>query len=612
MSGFVALFNVDDTPLDPDVQIVWLQKATAALTFRGPDGQASWHGGSIGLGSTLLHTTFDTAPEQQPCTLDGQVWLVGDVRIDDRSGLIARLRAFGCALEENAPDPVLILHAYGVWGEGCLDFLLGDFAFALWDGVRHSLFCARDQVGVVPFFYARVGNVLVVGNTLDVVRSYPGLSSRLNAVAVTDFLLTQHTVDVDSTIYAEIRRLPPSHKLIASQQVVTVTRYWQPPEQVQVIHYRQRQEYVEHFRHLFDAAVRDRLRVDRAASALSGGLDSTSIAVTANRLLREQGAPFDLRGATLVHSSLTEEREGEFAQQVADFAGFPTKRYVAEEYLTRQPAVEVAHPEPEPWTLSALWADPTILQETAQFARVYLMGFGGDPLLSWSRLPWRDALRLGQIRSVARDVRSWLRGHLPTKGRGGQPSQHPMEGLWQMQRGLIAPALATRVDPAARQAHYFAQNYFKDQRRGMFSAPLWETIFRVGDPGYTGQLVKVRFPFFDLRLIDFMMRMPPDPWCLNKYLLREAMVGRLPEEVRLRPKTPLGAFPHFALIAQEGIPAWVHELAQLPALGEFVDRDKLNHILTTPSQLNFASWQMVIVVLTLANWLRQGKHGGKI
>ena len=609
MSGFVALFNLDRSPLDPDADGGWLQAATSAMHFRGPDAHGSWQEGPVGLGHTLLRTTAEAAHEQQPCTLDNQVWLVADARIDDRAGLLAKLRSHGRTVDEDAPDPLLILHAYAVWGDACVEHLLGDFAFVLWDAQTQRLICGRDPVGAVPVFYAQAGKQLVISNTLNIVRSLPGVAATLDDQAAVDFLLTGFYGEDDGTIFAAIRRLPPAHRLVATAQGLQITRYWEPPAQVEYIRYRDPQEYVDHFRQLLTVAVSDRLRTDRIGSDLSGGLDSTSVAVIAHQLLHAQGKTPTVRGATIAYSWLMDgmdNEEGALAQEVADFAGFTTHKYIAEEYLARVPEVAPAYPDPEPWAVNALWSHQDMMRDTAQDARVYFLGFGGDPLLSWARVPWADALALGQYRSVARDVRKKWRGVVGTFSKPSTP--HPWEETRRLNRALVAPTLSAHVEHTVHQQASALATMMGDQRRGMFTAPLWETIFRVGDPGYSGIPIKTRLPFFDLRLVEFMMRVPPDPWCLNKYLLRQATKGLLPESVRLRRKTPIGRFPFFVWVEKHGIPAWVHELAAYPALDAYIDRAKLNELLTTPSMLTLANWRMLYGVLSFAHWLRQGNH----
>ena len=105
----------------------------------------------------------------------------------------------------------MILRAYCVWGEDCVAHLLGDFTFAMWDGPKRRLFCARDHLGVKPLFYAQIGQTVVISNTLDCVRLHPAVSRDLNDSAIADFLFFGANQQSDTTSFRDIRRLPSAH-----------------------------------------------------------------------------------------------------------------------------------------------------------------------------------------------------------------------------------------------------------------------------------------------------------------------------------------------------------------------------------------------------------------
>src|SRR5262249_44415654 len=153
MSGIVGVLHLDGAPIEPGL----LERLTASLAFRGPDAQKIWLGGHVGFGHTLLKTTEEAEHEAQPFRLDGRTWIVADAGVDARRDLIAALGARGQEPPAGlaATDVELLLRAYLAWGEGCVEHLLGDFAFAVWDGPRNRLFCARDHMGVKPFYYAQ-------------------------------------------------------------------------------------------------------------------------------------------------------------------------------------------------------------------------------------------------------------------------------------------------------------------------------------------------------------------------------------------------------------------------------------------------------------------------
>jgi len=120
MSGIVGLVNWDGTPIERDE----LERMTAFLAFRGPDDLDTWTAGSVGLGHTLLRTTFKSQHEQQPISFDDRVWIVADARIDGREELIAKLTRHRRWATQTKPAVELILHSYHAWGEKCVEPLI--------------------------------------------------------------------------------------------------------------------------------------------------------------------------------------------------------------------------------------------------------------------------------------------------------------------------------------------------------------------------------------------------------------------------------------------------------------------------------------------------------
>src|SRR3990172_1885650 len=249
MSGICGIVNLDGAPVERQL----LRHMTAFMAFRGPDAQDVWVDGRVGLGHTMLRTTFESEREQQPFSLDGKVRITADARIDGRDQLKRKLEAEDCTGLAAATDPELILHAYRAWGEDCVQHLIGDFAFAIWDGPRQRLFCARDHFGVKPFFYARVGQCLVFSNTLNCMRRHPAVSDTLDDLAIADFLLFETFQDPGATAFADIRRLPPAQRLTWSAKGLQLGCYWAMPTDLGV-RYRAGGDYIEQFRELLAMA----------------------------------------------------------------------------------------------------------------------------------------------------------------------------------------------------------------------------------------------------------------------------------------------------------------------------------------------------------------------
>jgi asparagine synthase (glutamine-hydrolysing) len=614
MSGIVAILNLDGAPVDRDL----LQRMTERMAFRGQDALGTWlegpsdgRQGYAGLGHALLHTTFEARREKGPCSLDGRVWITADARVDGRADLIRLLRAEGRDPADDAPDPELILHAYHVWGEDCLEHLIGDFCFILWDGPRQRLFCVRDHFGISPFYYAQTGPSLVLSNTLQAVHLHPGVSDELNEQAIGDYLLFRGNQDLTTTTFAHIRRLPPAHTLTwsASGGEPHVRRYWTLPERDGYLRYPHPEDYVDQFRALFRQAVADRLRTDRASVSLSGGMDSSSVAAVAHQVLTAQGRPFDLHAYTFTRTLIPHE-EGQYAALVAETLGFPIHYLDADARFQTGPSKEPQALSPEPAFTSAWGFCPrfALWSCAAASGRVLLTGYGGDPSLRPSSSYWINLLKRWQLGQMVADIRRYTHTY------GQRPPLYMRANLrrwlghspyrisypaWLNPDFAARLALPTRVEQYARQ-----WRDFEDDHSSMAAEPFWSNLLSNRDPGNTLMPLKVRFPFFDLRLVGYLRAVPPVPWFERKRLLREAMRGNLPQAVLQRPKSPLSGIPFAAFIQQQGVPPWMEDLATTPELAPYVDGDALLGVIRTPTKVNVLEYGGVLHALALAYWLR--------
>jgi asparagine synthase (glutamine-hydrolysing) len=278
-------------------------------------------------------------------------------------------------------DVELILRAYDRWGEQCVEHLLGDFAFAIWDGRKRRLFCARDHFGVKPFYYAHVSGNFVIINTLNCVRMHPAVSNKLDDQAIGDFLLFGFNQDLATTTFADIKRLPAAHYLTWSDGKVQVTRYWKLRAEGN-ISYNRASEYIERFEELLREAVDDRLRADRVCVSMSGGIDSPAIAAVAKASLAKQFRDFDLSACTVVYDKLIPDEERYYSGIAAESLGIQIQHLAADHYMPNERWDEVAAYQPEPYhdLFLALYAD--FNKRMAACSRVALTGWDGDAILN--------------------------------------------------------------------------------------------------------------------------------------------------------------------------------------------------------------------------------------
>lgn len=547
----MGIFERDNAPADRSL----LDSLTHFLSFRGPDACEIWADGPVGFGHTLLRTTFESLAENQPASLDRQFWITADARLDCRAELVAELSGAGRKIRPAAPDSELILHAYAAWSEACVQHLRGDFAFAIWDARRKTLFCARDHFGIKPFYYADFGDLFLFSNTLDCLRLHPLATDELNDAAVADFLLFGLNCDEATTTFRDIHRLPPAHSLTVSPTALSARRYWSPPVDGRV-RYQRPDDYIEHFQTVMQAAVADRLRTNRAGIWLSGGMDSSAIAATARELSVKSGEKTDLRAYTVVYNSLISDSEGEHARKVAEFLGIPIRCFEMDhlQLFDRWDDPETAFPEPVEEPLFAAMFDH--YRAIAKDCRVVLSGDGGDELMYFQMWPHtRDMLKNRKLLRLFSEVQHFLRVR-PFPWRGirrrtqrvfGRNSGAPEFPSW------LAPELSKRLDLKARWKERTggpraSEHPILPKAHASLSLPQWSRSFESADPGTTHCLVEQRHPFFDLRVVNFLLALPPFPWLFQKRLTREAMAGHLPETIRQRAKTPLVADPLLAML----------------------------------------------------------------
>jgi asparagine synthase (glutamine-hydrolysing) len=558
MSGIVGIYERGGAPVDRAL----LRALTQSLAYCGPDARDTWSIGPVGFGHTLLRTRREWQQEKQLANLDGRYWITADARIDCRSELLDAMKEKSgdapSATDSNpASDSDLILRAYATWGEECVQHLRGDFAFAIWDAQEKRLFCARDHFGLKPFYYAEIGDAFFFSNVLECVRQHPEVSGELNDAAIGDFLLFGLNCDEATTTFRNIRRLPAAHSLSVSADGLRLRRYWSAPTEGR-IRYARTEDYVEHFQILFQAAMSDRLGTDRAGILLSGGLDSGTVATTARDLSRAAGGTQDLRAYTVVYESLKEDDEGDYARLVADFLKIPIRLIKMDDVqpFDRWDDPEIRWPEPvdDPYFAGLFKQFGTVAED----CRVVFSGEGSDNLMHFQMWPYvKNMLSHKEWLALARNIPQYAAirsSPLPglrrrVKNFAQRKADIPAFPKW------IAPDFARRLNlqDRARECSVLPTvqpHPVLPEGHASLSLPHWGNLFEKEHSGLTRCPVEVRHPFLDLRVVNFLLALPPFPHFLDKYLLREATAGRLPEAVRTRRKTPFTGQPFKNFIAR--------------------------------------------------------------
>ena len=507
-----------------------------------------------GYGSACVEWACDDAvfagrrhDGESPLRIDREAGLVAvaDARIDDRDSLgVPRTQRSRIA------DVELILRAFAKWGADCPRHLLGDYTFCVWDTAKRVLFCARDHVGARPFYYAMANNRFVFASAVEAVLAAPGVPGALDETMVATHLGSAMVSDT-RTFFRAVSKLPPGHALTinAGRPLDPIgqpspQRHWHPDHAPRLPRASD-DAYAEQCLELCQRSVRDRLRGGPVGAHVSGGLDSSSIAVLAARELRSQGRPPppaftwlpDLGGET---PQPTHAQEYALVDAVCAQEGLPTcfgalTPEIALDLVRLDGALPNVH----------VHVNEEVVQRQARAhgVRVLLSGWGGDECVSSNGqgyLPW--LLASGRWRKLAAECRAqdapaWrflggiglelLHPSLPVRLRRLREGRRNVERRW-----LVNPEFARRTKPLAASSGRMLGV------RSVQLAALRAGLLAQRMEGWTAsgapRGIEYRYPLLDRRLLEFALGLPPEQFRrgeARRLLMRNAMRTVLRPEV---------------------------------------------------------------------------------
>lgn len=279
MSVVVGKINLNNEPVSKQT----FRKVVNKINFFQADKIGITIKNEVGLGSLLLFHTPESQIERQPYTHPNYpVTIVADVRLDNRDELIRNL----CCSDTKTSDTELILHTYIKYQENCLQHLIGAFTFIIWDERSKFFFCARDQMGVRPFHYYFKNKTFVACSIAKGITSFPDTDLSINDRFIKNTFLVSK-LGTEETFHKYIKVLLPAHYLTLQDGNIKIHKYWELDTTKQ-IYFKNPEDYILGFQEKIFEAVKCRLRgTKNIGLELSGGLDSSGIAVIASQLLKE-------------------------------------------------------------------------------------------------------------------------------------------------------------------------------------------------------------------------------------------------------------------------------------------------------------------------------------
>jgi asparagine synthase (glutamine-hydrolysing) len=576
MCAIAGIYDTTGRPVD----LRLLEAMTQIQAHRGPDGEgyvllapggaeAPWavkgppassvpsgaHRYPLGFGHRRL-AIVDLSPlGQQPmATEDGRCWVTYNGEIYNHIELRQELRGKGHRFRSTS-DTEVLLAAYREWGEACVTRFNGMFAFALWDGDRRRLFCARDRLGVKPLYYVWDGERFVFASEIKGLFA-AGLRPASNHRAVFDYLEGGCLDHTDGTFFEGVRQLGPAHCLTVDGRGVTLVRYWDLPSMAEERGETAR-ETADAFLELFHDAVRLRLRSDvPIGTCLSGGLDSSSIVCVADVLM--------FGDKSEVSRAVAGARHRTFSSCFEDPA-FDERRFISPIVARIGAEPHYVFPDPkeliatvsqlvwrqdEPFGSTSIFAQWNVMRLAAQAGvKVLLDGQGADEQLAgyhgFFGALYADLIAGKRWGTLLRELTAYHRLHGP----------FPRSLLANFARAVLPVPLVRAfrgrmtgsVDWIARDFRRQWEtppaesrgpsSHVQRMERALLTGSGLRALLHYEDRNSMAFGIETRLPFLDYRLVEFLSRVPASGkirggW--TKAVLRDAMEGILPEEVRWR------------------------------------------------------------------------------
>ncbi|OIJ20359.1 asparagine synthase (glutamine-hydrolyzing) [Anaerobacillus alkalidiazotrophicus] len=588
-------------------------KMAKTLSQRGPDDSRVWSSLHAAFGHTRL-VVVDPEGGKQPmtksakskaCTMayNGELYNTEDIRKE----LLARGHSF-----KSHSDTEVLLTSFIEWGEACVDYLNGIYAFAIWDEKKEELFIARDRLGVKPLFYQELNGALLFGSELKAILAHPNVKSEVTREGLAEVFGLGPSRTPGHGVFHNMKELRPGHVLKYNKNGLKIQRYWNVKSEV---HEENVEQTAEKINWLLKDTVERQLVADVPVSTfLSGGVDSSALTAFAANYFENEG-----RGP--LHTYSIDYIDNDKYFKVNDFqpnADGPWIKEVSEFLGTKHHSCIITNED-----LAGYLKEAVYVRDLPGMADI-------DSSLLWF------------CEKIKKDVTVGLSGECADEIFGGYPWFHRedlmnRESFPWMHSTLEREALLTEEWREKLQLKDYVMNRYTDtvaetprldgesnedaRRRELFYLNMvWfmTTLLDRKDRMSMGASLEVRVPFADHRLVEYVWNIP---WKMKnlegreKGILRKALEGVLPNSVLYRKKSPYPKThnPFYTKVVKK----WLQEIVDDPKspLLQFVNEKKVRDIIDTNGAAFKKPWfgqlmtgpQLIAHLAQIDTWLRKYK-----
>ncbi|MFJ8352999.1 lasso peptide isopeptide bond-forming cyclase [Bacillus paramycoides] len=566
-----------------------------------------WHKENAFLGCHAQWITPESVGEQLPFyNYEKQLAITADAIIDNRDELFEKLQV-DYSDRKNMTDSELILLSYQKWGEAAPKYLVGDFAFMIWDEKKQILFGARDFSGSRTLYFYRGEEKFAFCTLINPLFTLPYVEKKLNEQWIAEFLaipVNFESVDPQLTVYKYIEQVPPSHTILVKEGEVKFSRYYTPTAG-KMLNLKSNEEYEEAFREVYQSAVKARLRTHHQVGAhLSGGLDSGSVVSFAAKDLRAENKKLHTFSYVPVEGfedwthkgRIADERP--FIQSTVEHVGNIQDYYL--ELPERSPLSEIddwleTMEIPYKFFENTFWLSGVYEKASQNGIGVLLSGQRGNWTVSWGPILDYQAMLLKKLHWI----RFYRELHLYSRNIGAKKSRvfevvrrKAFPFLHQLLSSEEQDVFPTIINPEfAKKMNVF--NRLKEQDIDITGMSIlnaydmkreqFEKTYYWSINGTYETKLSLRYalwdrdPTNDLRVIQFCLSVPEEQYVqngLDRSLIRRATKNFLPDKVRLnqRVRGVQGADGVYRMS-----PFWnefieeVEELSVDPVISEFLN-----------------------------------------
>ena len=616
MSAIAGIVNFNKEP----VKIEEIHSVMGALQKFPADDIQVWKNENVFFGCHAQWITPESIGEPLPFyDSERQCTITADAIIDNREELFESLQV-DRDKRKTIPDSQLILLAYYKWGEESPKYLVGDFAFMIWDEREKKLVGGRDPSGYRTLYYYKDHQRFAFCTTIEPLLTLPYIEKRLNEEWLAEYLAISgmiDTVDARTTPYLNVEQVPPFHTIMIKKDKVEIKRYgtFIPKKKLKL---KSDEEYVEAFQEVFQKAVKSKMRTYKnIGSQLSGGLDSGSVVAFAakemkadNKILQtfsyippSDFVDFSPKRLLTNESPLIKETVGYVGGIKDHYLDFEGKS----SYTEIEDMLDVLE-MPYKYFENSFWLKGMFESANEHGIGVLLNGDRGNWTISWGsaieyyaillkKLKWFRLFK--ELDQYCRNVGGPRLGRLPIIARAGFPIIDRIfpQGTDFKLPSIINPEFAERTKVHKKmEQHGIAESGWVpssnryEERKGILEniAP-WNAGNSLTSKLSLRHALWKRDPTYDLRVVEFCLSIPDDQFVQNgmdRALIRRSTEGYLPDQVRLNQR----------LFGVQGFD-WVHRM--LPDWNSFIK--ELQQLSNDHSMLEFFNREVITNAISKVN-----------